>query len=133
MGEAWTVNSDHSLAAFKKYLDQQYAEHKYLTITWKTGKQRTQQQNNAMQKYFTDLANSLNAAGLDMKSVLKPEVDIPWTQDTVREHLWRPVMLTMTSKESTVKLTRDEVSEVYDVINRHLAEKFGVSVPFPSL
>ena len=37
------------------------------------------------------IANALNDAGLDMKKVLKPEIDIPWNTATVKEYLWRPV------------------------------------------
>jgi hypothetical protein len=132
MGEAWLINSDRSLENFKKFLDEQYAEHKHLTLQWKTGKQRTQRQNNALQQYCKDLADALNEAGLDMKKVMKPEVDIPWSKDAVREHLWRPIMTAVTDKTSTTKLTRDEVTEIYDVINRHMAQKHGIVVQFPS-
>ena len=132
MGEAWLVNSDRSLENFKNFLDEQYAEHKYLTIQWKTGKQRTQRQNNALQQYCKDLAVALNEAGLDMKKVMKPEVDIPWSKDAMREHLWRPIMTAVTDKTSTTKLTRGEVTEIYDVINRHMAQKHGIVVQFPS-
>jgi hypothetical protein len=36
--------------------------------------QRTIQQNKALHKYYRELAEALNAAGLDMKTVLKPEL-----------------------------------------------------------
>jgi len=93
--------------------------------------QRTSKQNNALHLYLAQLSKALNDAGLDMKAVLKPEVEIPWTPENVKNHLWRPVQRIYLNKESTTELTTDEISKVYDVINRHLA-KFGISVPFPS-
>lgn len=132
MSEAWTVNSQQTLDAFKKFLDGEFEKHKHLTITWRTGKQRTLRQNNALQKYCELLADAFNDAGMDMRAVLREDVDIPWSKDTVREHIWRPIMLTMTRKESTTKLTREEVTQIYETINRHTAAKFGLSVEFPS-
>lgn len=93
---------------------------------------RTTTQNNAMHKYFSLLATELNDAGLDMKKVLKPEIDIPWCTQSIKEHIWRPIMELMTGKKTTTKLDRKEVSEVYDVVSRHLSEKHGVWIPFPS-
>lgn len=60
------------------------------------------------------------------------EVDIPWSAETVKDLLWRPIQIAMFNKESTTELDTHEVSEVHAVLNRHLSEKFGISVPFPS-
>ena len=91
----------------------------------------TNQQRKALHKYCELLALELNNAGLDMKAVLKPEVDIPWNKMSVKDHLWKPIESIMINKESTEEMTNKEVSEVYEVLNRHLAQKLGVSVPFP--
>ena len=93
---------------------------------------RTAQQNKALHKYFALLADALNAAGLDMRATLKPEIDIPWTEYAVKDHLWRPIQDAMLGKESTTKLETPEVSEVYEVLSRHLGQRFGIHVPFPS-
>lgn len=96
------------------------------------GEKRTLQQNKAIHKYCTMLADTLNEAGLDMRKTLKPGVDIPWTATSAKEHLWRPIQDLMLDKESTTELDTKQVDEVYRVLNRHLSEKFGISVPFPS-
>lgn len=95
--------------------------------------QRTPQQNRALHLYFTLVADRLNAAGLDMRAVLKPDVEIPWSSDTVKEFLWRPVQKLSVGKDSTTVLTTREIDRVYDVLNRFLAEKHGIHEPFPSL
>jgi hypothetical protein len=94
--------------------------------------QRTIQQNKAMHKYFTLLAEELNNAGLDMKKVLKPAVDIDWTPDAIKTYLWKPVQKVMYQTTSTTELDTKQVSQIYETLNRHLAEKFGLSVRFPS-
>ena len=97
-----------------------------------TGGQRTSQQNKALHKYCELLAEALNEAGYDMKKTLKPEIDIPWNKDTVKEYIWKPVQKALIGKESTTEMTKLDPGQVYEVLNRHISEKFGVFVPFPS-
>lgn len=94
--------------------------------------QRTITQNKAMHLYFTLLANSLNDAGLDMKKVLKPSIDINWTPEAVKEYLWKPIQDAMFQKDSTTKLNTKQVGQIYEVLNRHLGEKLEVHIPFPT-
>lgn len=101
--------------------------------TEKEEKQRTDQQNKALHLFFTQLAEELNSAGLDMRKTLKPEVDIPWSGKTIKEYLWRPIMKAQLGKESTTELTTKEIDLVFDTINRHLGEKFGIHLDFPSI
>jgi len=93
--------------------------------------ERTLRQNKAMHLYFTHLAKELSDAGLDMKKVLEYAVDIPWTSVSIKECLWRNIMITMFNKTSTTELDRNEVTKIYEVINR-LTAGLGVSVEFPS-
>lgn len=98
-----------------------------------TEKQRTIQQNRALHKYFEILANTLNSAGLDMKKTLKPEIDIPWSKETIKEYIWKPIQKAQLNKGSTTELTTTEMDKVFDTINRFLAEKFGITETFPSI
>lgn len=95
-------------------------------------KKRTNQQNKALWKYFELLADTFNSMGLDMRRVLRPSIDIPWSKESICEFLWKPIMDFQLRKESTTELTSKEVDEIYDTLNRHIGEKFGVHVPFPS-
>lgn len=94
-------------------------------------KKRTLRQNRALHKFFTLLAEEFNDNGLDMRKVLKPEVDIPWTAESVKNHMWRPLQDAMYDKKSTTELTTLELTRVYEVLNRFTA-KNGIHVPFPS-
>lgn len=91
---------------------------------------RTLQQNRALHKYFAILASVLNNSGQEITKVIK--VDTPWSETSVKELLWRPVMMQQLNKRSTAKLTKDEVSQVYDTLNRALSMRCGVSVEFPN-
>jgi hypothetical protein len=97
-----------------------------------TYKPRTQNQNSALWLYFTHLAKALNDAGLDMKKVLKPSVQITWNKDLVHDHLWVPIQKSVLGTESTKDLKKiGEIDQVYDIINRHISEQFGIHIPFP--
>ncbi len=97
----------------------------------KTG-QRTLLQNNAVHQYFENVATALNDAGLEIHmEYLGKAIEVPWTKESVKERLWLPIMETMTGKTHTADLERNEVSPIYDVLARHLAEKHAISVPFP--
>ena len=78
------------------------------------------------------LAEALNDAGYEMKAVLQVKsVDVPWTKETVKEVLYKPIAAAMLEKDSTTELDTAEISKVWDVLNRHLGENFGVTVEFP--
>jgi len=95
-------------------------------------KQRTIQQNKALHKFFELVANTLNDAGMDMRAVLKPDVEIPWDKETIKTYLWKPIQKIMTKKEHTADLTTKEIDKIYEVLNRHLAER-GIHEAFPSI
>ncbi len=94
---------------------------------------RTLTQNKAMWKLFELIAQELGEHGLDMKRVLKPEIDIPWTKQSVHDFMWIPILKAMTGKDSTKDMTTKEIDEVFEVLNRHLATVTGLHIPFPSI
>lgn len=91
--------------------------------------QRTLKQNASLHKWLRMVSDTLNDAGLDMKAVLKPEIDIPWTPESVKNHLWRPVQEVMTDKESTADANTRDYDAVRQTIVRHLGDKLGVVLP----
>ena len=95
-------------------------------------KKRSLQQNNAMWLYWKNLADAFNDAGLDMKKVLNDEVDIPWNEDLIKEHIWGKIQELLVGHTKTSKLESKQVSEIYDIVNRRVAQNHGVNVPFPS-
>ena len=96
-------------------------------------KQRTLKQNNALHLMFEMLAEQLNEAGLDMRKTLKPSIDISWSKESVKDYLWRPVQEALVGKKSTTELTTKDIDKVFGTLNRHLGEKFGIELEFPSV
>ena len=94
---------------------------------------RTLKQNKALHLWFTQLAQNLNDHGMDMRRTLKPGVDIPWTPETVKEYIFRPIMRAQLNKSSTTELTTKEIDAVFDTISKYLGENIGVHQDFPSI
>ena len=127
------VNSDKSLEEIISLIRQSYAEYKYIDVEIKVkGKARSGQQNRALHKYFSMLADKLNEAGLDMRKTLREDVEMPWSADLVKDFMWRPLQKAMFDVDSTAKMKRADYTKVYEVLNRHTASKLGVSVAWPS-
>lgn len=94
---------------------------------------RTEQQNRALHKYLTQVADELNNAGYTVQLVLKEKIDLDWDLNKVKELLWRPAQVALVGKSSTTKLNKqEEITKIYEHLNRHLGEKFGVHVRFPN-
>lgn len=95
---------------------------------------RTGTQNNALHKGFELLADALNGAGLDMRKVLKSEINIDWETWSIKKYLFKPVMELVTGKNSTTELDKTtEINKTWDTMFRFLGEKHGVEyIPFPS-
>lgn len=95
--------------------------------------QRTLRQNAALHLMYTQLADQLNDTGNDMRKVLKEGVDIPWSSDTVKDLLWRPIMEAQTGKVSTTQLTTKDIDAVFVTLIRHLGTKLGIELEWPSI
>ena len=92
---------------------------------------RTIPQNRSLHLYCTMLADALNESGQDMRKTLRPEIDIPWGMESIKEQLFKPIALAMFGVSSTTELDTKQISEVYETLNRHTASKLGVSVVWP--
>lgn len=99
-----------------------------------TEKIRTQQQNRALWKYLTDLANALNESGVSQKMFVDELKgwEVPITKEFL--HLiWKLKQEKMFMTDSTTKMTTRQVTEVYDAVNMFTSTQFGVSEAWPSI
>ena len=101
-------------------------------------KYRTAKQNDALHLYFEMIAQALNGEGLDVRLVLnvisEKGIDMMWSKELVKELLWRRIQKRFTGKESTTQLDSiGEITKIYDMLNKFLAENFFITTPFPSL
>ena len=94
---------------------------------------RTEQQNRALHLYFEQVAEALNDGGYTVQFVLKEKVEVDWDKDMVKDLLWRTAQQAILKKVSTTELAKQEdIDKVYDHLNRHLGEKFGIHVEWPT-
>ncbi len=93
---------------------------------------RTLQQNKSLHKYCSMLAEKLNESGQDMRKTLKPEIDIPWSMETIKELMFKPIIKAMFNVDSTTELDTKQISEAYEVLNRYTQSKLGVGILWPS-
>ena len=126
------INNQKALDDYIVFLRAKFEKDKAVKVSVKSAKARTLTQNKAIHKYCSMLAEAFNDAGLDMNNVLAEGTRIPWSEERVKELIWRKVQVAALGKESTTKLETFEVSQVYDIVNRHISQTFGVFVPFPS-
>ena len=127
----WVLQNSVGFEEFIEFITNLYEKTGYVEIEWTTARSRTARQNRALHVYFRLLGEALNDAGLDQRKVLKPSIDIPWTTESTKNHLFRPIMEAMFEINSTRKLERKQVSEVYDVLNENISTRYGVHVAFP--
>ena len=130
MAEQYTVHNQQSLDACKKFITELYEKQGSFTMKYKLEKSITRSQMNSVWHYCERLSTALNDAGLDMRKVLKEEIEIPWNKYSVKECLWSPVQESMFQTQSLSESPKAAVSKVYDVLNLHLINKFNVSVSF---
>jgi hypothetical protein len=96
-------------------------------------KPRTLAQNKAMHLWFTLLAKDLNDAGLSIMRTFKATAEIPWTEVTIKELLFKQFMKVMFNKTRTRDLTTKELNEVSETLIRYLGEKHSLETEFPSI
>jgi hypothetical protein len=78
------------------------------------------------------VADELNDGGYTIQAVLKEKLGVDWNATMVKEVLWKTAQRWITQKASTTELDKSrEIDVIYEHLNRHLSEKFGVYVPFP--
>lgn len=94
---------------------------------------RTITQNAALHLMFEQLADELNSKGLDQRKVLKESIEIPWTKDSIKEYLWRPIQEAKFDTTSTTDLKTNEIDEVFKILQRHLNQKLNIGIEFPSI
>lgn len=92
----------------------------------------TDAQRRALHLWFQWVADELNEQGQDMR--IMATYPIKPTKLSVKEMIWKPIMLAMYHKTSTNDLAKQkEIDEIYDVICKTFGE-MGIGIPaFPSL
>ena len=93
--------------------------------------QRTAQQRKAIELYCKLVAEALDASGESVQTTFTEPVQI--TQQSIKDGMFKVVMRALYPKiASTRDLDTDQVTHVYENMNRITAERYGISMDFPS-
>ena len=136
MGERFECKNAHHKKEFLIFADELMSKNDCVVFEYAIGKKRTRQQNKSLHKYCRMIAEKLNDSGFFMtltSDFFKRAIEVPFTEDAVKVSIWRPVQKAMFQTTSTKELDTKQVGEIADVISLHLAEKFQMSVSFPSV
>jgi hypothetical protein len=95
---------------------------------------RTKTQQDSIYLYCEWVAKKLNQIGqsCNKHSVIQDvTIELTWTKDLVKSEHWIPIQKVLFDTEHFSDLERNQVSVVYDVLNKHYSDNFGFHIPFP--
>jgi len=95
--------------------------------------ERTNQQNKALHLWLEMLADALNDAGYSVNDKIVFKAEISFTKENLKESAVRPVMTALFPEiESTAKLSKTQIQDVYMHVDRAISERTGISIPWPT-
>jgi hypothetical protein len=93
---------------------------------------RTYRQNNALHLLFRNMASALNDAGFEISHPFKPDLEIPWSEHSIKELLYKPIITSYFKVERSSLLDTAQLSESMDILVDAVNRNTGVLVPIPS-
>lgn len=116
------------------YLDEEFSNPPPFDKMETAPRQRTSQQNRALHLYLTQVANELDRQGHTLQDVVAKinKVEITPTMHNIKEVVFREIMKAMLGKDSTAFLAKQEIDQVYEVMNKWLGLHFQIHIPFPN-
>ncbi len=90
---------------------------------------RTDTQNASLHLWLRQVAEALNDAGFSVMEVMRHDAEIPWTEHSAKELLWRPVQKVMVGEESTAECNKLDYAAIEQVVSRHISQSTGVTLP----
>lgn len=96
---------------------------------------RTPAQHRALHKWFGDVADKLNNAGISPQVFVNLGIEIRWTKEMVKEDIWKAIQLKKFKTDSTKELTIGDLQEIYEDIDLELLQNplINVDIPFPNI
>ena len=129
-GESWVVDTKDKAAMFCQFVTEQAEEGTHRIYQIRYG-DRSSKQSNALHLMFREVANALNDAGFGQPHPFNREIEIPYTEGSVKTLFFQPIIKAMFDKESTRKLDTKELSEASNYMLNAVAENTGVVIDFP--
>ncbi len=90
-------------------------------------------QRGAIHLHCEQLSQALIREGATVQELLSKSVERNWTLLTIKELLWKDIARRAYGVDSTEDLKPQQITDIYDTINKFTSTHFGVHVPFPSM
>lgn len=129
--ERWLVDQRHKAEAFCKFVHKELEEGRprFYSIVHAN---RTNRQNATVHLLFRRMATALNEAGFEISHPFKPELEIPWSEHSVKELLYRPIITSYFKVEQSSALDTAQISESMEILVDAVNRNTGVLVNIPS-
>ena len=131
MGQTWRVTDKNTANFFITYIEDQVEQGIDRVYTIQK-MDRTYRQNRAIHLLFRRIATALNEAGFEITHPFKPELEIPWSEHSVKDLLYRPIITSYFKIERSSLLDTAQLSESMDILVDAVNRNTGVMVNIPS-
>jgi hypothetical protein len=131
MSETWTVKDSNTAKFFIAYIESQ-VEQRIDRVYTIQKMDRTYRQNRTMHLLFRRMATALNEGGFEISHPFKPDLEIPWSEHSVKELLYRPIITSYFKVERSSILDTAQLSESMEILVDAVNRNTGVYVPIPS-
>ena len=131
MSQTWTVKNKDTAKFFIAYIEDQVEQGIDRVYTIQK-MDRTYRQNRTIHLLFRQMATALNEAGFEISHPFKPDLEIPWSEHSVKELLYRPIITSYFKVDRSSLLDTAQLSESMDILVDAVNRNTGVLVNIPS-
>lgn len=131
MGQTWRVTDKNTAKFFVTYIEDQVEQGIDRVYTIQK-LDRTYRQNNTLHLLFREMAKALNDAGFEISHPFKPELEIPWSEHSIKELLYRPIITSYFKVDRSSLLDTEQLSESMTILVDAVNRNTGVLVNIPS-
>ena len=131
MSQSWTVKNKDTAKFFIAYVENQLEQGIDRVYTIEKA-DRTYRQNRTLHLLFRRMAEALNEGGFEIAHPFKPDLEIPWSEHSVKDLLYRPIISSYFKVERSSLLDTAQLSESMDILVDAVNRNTGIYVPIPS-
>jgi len=131
VSETWTVKDINTCKFFVAYVEDQAEQG--IDRVYKIQKaDRTWRQNNTLHLLFRQMAKALNDAGFEIPHPFKPDLEIPYSEESVKELLYKPIITMYFKVDRSTDLDTEQLSESMTILVDAVNRNTGVYVHIPT-
>ena len=131
MSQSWRVHDKNTSEFFITYIRDQVEQGIERVYTIEK-MDRTYRQNRTLHLLFRQMATALNDAGFEISHPFKPDLEIPWSEHSVKDLLYRPIITSYFKVERSSLLDTAQLSESMEILVDAVTRNTGVHCHIPS-